>query len=200
MMVATARISDSVQTLIDSRLDTIDRMLLGRLSRQDRLAIVREAESQIHELLQASQADELTREDVLAVLARLDPPEAYLPDVTESEPVSVPRAVATRANQPVLNGAHRVGSASGILGMTAIALLLVLLPFSYLIAVAFQSDLVLLVLGGGVVLLAFVAATVGLVLGVFARKSGVWAIVGIVTSVLAPLLSLAVVAVAFLIM
>ena len=47
MMVATARISDSVQTLIDSRLDTIDRMLLGRLSRQDRLAIVREVESQI---------------------------------------------------------------------------------------------------------------------------------------------------------
>ena len=41
MTVAAVHLSGSVQTLIDSRLDTIDRMLLGRLSRQDRLAIVR---------------------------------------------------------------------------------------------------------------------------------------------------------------
>ena len=36
-------------------------------------------------------------------------------------------------------------------------------------------------------------------LGVFARKSGVWAIVGIVTSVLAPLLSFGIVGIAYLI-
>ncbi len=89
MMVATAQISESLQMLIDSRLDTIDRMLLGRLSRQDRMAIVREVESQIHELIQASEGDELTREDVLAVLARLDPPEAYLPNETDGGPVTV---------------------------------------------------------------------------------------------------------------
>ena len=93
MTVATAQISESLQTLIDSRLDTIDRMLLGRLSRQDRLAIVREVESQIHELLQERDADELTREDVLAVLARLDPPEAYIPDETEGEPVSLHQTI-----------------------------------------------------------------------------------------------------------
>ena len=68
MTVATAQISESLQTLIDSRLDTIDRMLLGQLPGQERIAIVTEVEAQIHELPQTSDADELTREDVLAVL------------------------------------------------------------------------------------------------------------------------------------
>jgi hypothetical protein len=198
MMVATVRISESLQLLIDSRLDTIDRMLLGRLSRQDRQAIVREVESQIHELIQASDADELTREDVLAVLARLDPPEAYLPDENEGEPVSVHRTIPVRAQRPVVNGDPRVGRASGILGVVAIALLL-LLPVSYFIAVAAGSNELLFVLGGGTLVLVFVAAAVGLVLGVVSRNSGVWAVVGIVTSVLAPLLSLASLTIVFLI-
>jgi hypothetical protein len=197
MIVATARISDSVQTLIDSRLDTIDRMLLGRLSRQDRLAIVREVESQIHELIQARDADELTREDVLAVLARLDPPEAYLPDETEGEPVPLHQTIVARTAQPEIKGDVKVGRASGILGLAAIVLLL-LLPANYTIAVALKSELALLVLGGGNLLVLGIAAALGLVLGVVARKSGAWAIVGIVTSVLAPVLALAIVAIAFL--
>jgi hypothetical protein len=198
MMVATARISDTVQTLIDNRLDTIDRMLLGQLSRQDRLAIVREVESQIHELIQASEADELTREDVLAVLARLDPPEAYLPDETEGGRISAQTAVPIRATQLAPKGDPQVGRLSGILGVAAIALLL-FLPIVYTIGAAGHSEMVLLGLGGGTILLVFVVASVGLVLGVFARKSGAWAIVGIVTSVLAPILAGAIVAVAFLI-
>jgi hypothetical protein len=199
MMVATARISDSVQILIDSRLDTIDRMLLGRLSRQDRLAIVREVESQIHELIQASETDELTREGVLAVLARLDPPEAYLPDETEGdgEPVSMHKTFAARTTQPELKGDLKVGRASGILGLAAIVLML-LQPVTYAIAVALHSELALMVLGGGNLLLVGVAAALGLVLGVVARKSGAWAIVGIVTSVLAPVLALAILTLAFL--
>ena len=80
MMVATTQVTESLQTLIDSRLDTIDRMLLGRLPRSERLEVVREVEGQIHELLGERGSDDLTREDVLAVLARLDPPEAYLPE------------------------------------------------------------------------------------------------------------------------
>ena len=46
------QIPESLQALIDSRLDTIDRMLLGRLPRGERLEVVREVESQIFELLQ----------------------------------------------------------------------------------------------------------------------------------------------------
>ncbi|MFO0889261.1 MAG: hypothetical protein U0790_08995 [Isosphaeraceae bacterium] len=72
-----------MQSLIDSRLDTIDRMLLGRLPRGERLEVVREVESQIFELLrERGGAGEVTRDDVIDALRRLDPPEAYLPRIT----------------------------------------------------------------------------------------------------------------------
>src|SRR5262245_2628824 len=76
----TGRLPRHLQRLIDARLDTIDRMLLGRLPRADRLAVAREVEAQVHELLGERHGHELDREDVLAVLAQLDPPEAYLPE------------------------------------------------------------------------------------------------------------------------
>lgn len=74
MTVATHRtiqLSTALQSLIDSRLDTVDRMLLSRVPRGERLAIVREVESQIDELLSERETDEVSREDVLAVLGRL---------------------------------------------------------------------------------------------------------------------------------
>jgi hypothetical protein len=196
MTVATAQISESLQVLIDSRLDTIDRMLLGRMSRQDRLAIVREVESQIHELLEECNSEELTREDVLAVLARLDPPEAYLPEETTGRPRSVGATVPTRVSQRAPNLNAKAGRASGLLGLGSIGLLL-LLPVFWFIGFALQSEALLLVLGGGTIMLLLIAAIVGLVLGIVARKSGTWAIVGIVTSALAPVLALAVIAVVF---
>src|SRR6516165_7522594 len=100
MSVGTMQLSESLQALVDARLDTIDRMLLGRTTRSDRLAIVREVESQLFELLHEQGRDELTREDVLAVLSRIDPPEAYLPD--EEDP-QTPRREARRAalNEPL---------------------------------------------------------------------------------------------------
>ena len=190
MTVAAAQISESLQTLIDSRLDTIDRMLLGRVSRQDRLAIVREVESQIHELLQERNTDELTREDVLAVLARLDPPEAYLSDESGSDSISVHSATPARTGQPRLNGDVRVGRASGALGVTAVVLP-VLLPVNYLIAVAFGSEVVLFVLIGVTLLSMFFSSVLAVALGAHARKSGPWALVGIVTGSLAFFLCLA---------
>ena len=89
--ITSVQVPELLQALIDSRLDTIDRMLLGRLPRAERLEMVREVESQIFELLQERCSDEPTREDVLAVLARLDPPEAYLPEELEREAASHPR-------------------------------------------------------------------------------------------------------------
>jgi hypothetical protein len=196
MTVATAQISESLQVLIDSRLDTIERMLLGRLSRQDRLAIVREVESQIHELLEECNTEELTREDVLAVLARLDPPEAYLPEETADRPRSVGATVPARVSQRAPNLNAKAGRASGLLGLGSIGLLL-LLPVFWVIAFALQSDVLVLVLGGGTLVLTLIAAIVGLVLGIVARKSGNWAIVGIVTSAVSPVLVLAVIAIVF---
>jgi hypothetical protein len=53
-------VSESLQTLIDCRLDTIDRMLLVRLPWSQRLEIVREVELQILEALGERNTDELT--------------------------------------------------------------------------------------------------------------------------------------------
>src|SRR5439155_10515731 len=102
------------------------------VSRKDRLAIVREVESQIHELLQERDSEELTREDVLAVLARLDPPEAYIPDETTDMPASVRAANRSAVSQPALRGDPRVGRVSGMLGVAALAFMS-LLPLGYLI-------------------------------------------------------------------
>ncbi len=100
--MTAVRLSDAVQALVDARLDTIDRMLLGRVSRADRLAIVREVEGQVHDLLAERGSDEPGRDDVLAVLARLDPPEAYLPEESDgaAPAVRIPSAprVRTRAS------------------------------------------------------------------------------------------------------
>jgi hypothetical protein len=197
MTVATAQISESLQVLIDSRLDTIDRMLLAWISRQDRLAIVREVESQIHELLTERDTGELTREDVLAMLARLDPPEAYIPDEIDGERVLVNRNVATLTGRSVARNDAKVGKASGILGLTALALML-LLPVCYVIAVALDSSMVAIVLYVGNLLATVCASVLALTLGAYARKSGPWAIVGIVTSLLSLFLSLATVIVAIL--
>src|SRR4051812_45381093 len=129
--ITQVRVPESLQALIDSRLDTIDRMLLGRLPRGERLEIVREGESQIFELLQEQAADEPTREDVLAVPGRLDPPEAYLPE--EGRPASAyeagPRPAAARrgmvAPRPAAPGpGSRLDLAGGILGIAMIPLLL----------------------------------------------------------------------------
>jgi hypothetical protein len=197
MTVVTAQISESVQTLIDSRLDTIDRMLLGRVSRQERLAIVTEVESQIHELLHASDSDELTREDALAVLARLDPPEAYIPEENDGDRVSLHSTIPARERQSGPAASYKIGRAAGVLGVSALALLL-LLPVEYLIAAALNSEVAAEILFGGTLLLMFIAGVLGLTFGIIARKSGPSALVGIVTSSLALVLSVAMVIVGIL--
>jgi hypothetical protein len=188
MTVATAQISESVQALIDSRLDTIDRMLLGRLSRPDRLAIVREVESQIHELLQERGSDELTREDVLAVLTRLDPPEAYLPDETGTVAASARVTSTSRSTVAVPRSDQRTGRASGILGLAALAVV-VIYPALFMIPLLLQSQFLAWTFCGVTLALAFPAGILGLVLGIYSHKSGASAVVGIAAGALALLLS-----------
>jgi hypothetical protein len=187
MSLATGRLSDALQTLVDSRLDTIDRMLLGRVPRQDRLAIVREVESQIFDLLPERDAGELSREDVLAVLARLDPPEAYLPEDDEEGPalssIHLP-APADVSARPWRRGDPRAARASGILGLVALVLV-ILSPLVYMLAMLFQSEILLFGLGGMVLLMVVVTGLLGLVLGVYSRVRGAWAVTGVVTSALA---------------
>jgi hypothetical protein len=126
MTLSAVELSESLQDLVDSRLDTIDRLLLRRIPRRDRLAIVREVDARVFELLRGRGTDEPTRDDVLGVLAQRDPPEANLPAQSDSETEpSVPRTVT---HSSAVHGAKkaepRAARAAGILGIAATALVL----------------------------------------------------------------------------
>ncbi len=167
-------------------------MLLGRLPRSERVEIVREVESQIFELLGERNSDELTREDVLAVLGRLDPPEAYLPDEAGSEPLPR-RGVATALpRQPLRERDPWAGRVSGILGITMFVMLLMLYPLLIVLSGEFNgSGAAVMVVWFGVALVTFVGSIIGLVFAVQARVRGGWAVAGLVTSIISLLLSLA---------
>lgn len=174
------QLAPSLQALVDARLDTIERMLMGKLPRQDRLAIVREVESQIQEQISSHRQDELSREDVLAVLASLDPPEAYLPEDGEAASEGSRRISGGRTGTG--RKAGRTGQAGGILGILCLAGAIFLPFLVWAVAMAFESEFVLL--GGAVfsIVLIFVLAILSLVLSIQAGLRKAWAITGLITS------------------
>ncbi len=170
--IAETRLSADLQALVDARLDTIDRMLLVRVDRQDRLAIVREVEGQIFELLSGRDGSSLDRDEVLAVLARLDPPEAYLPEGGATAPASPPRASSIPRAVPAVGSPRTspLSLAGGILGIASLsfALLCCLLK-----GMPNAGQFIFLCAAG----LGFVAC----ILAIKSRLRGAWAIIGLVT-------------------
>jgi len=183
--------------LIDARLDAIDRALLGRVSRAERLDVVGEVESRIDELLHARCGpSEPSREDVLAVLAQLDPPEAYLEG--DDEPAGRPRAfagprrpssVAGAATAPVFDF-RRCDWWSGVSGLLALAAVL-LIPALYLVVILTKSELILLVGGAFLILWGLGASAAAVVLAAMSRLCGRWSAVGLVLGLLCGLLTVA---------
>ena len=191
MAIVSGQLAESLQALVDARLDTIDRMLVGRVPRSDRAAIVREVESQIFELLQGRDSDDLDRDDVLAVLGRLDPPEAYLPD----EEGRVDRAVPRVPTGPAASRrTPRAAKAGGVLGIVAVVFML-LIPVSYVAAEMRGSMAVFVILGGGSALGAAAAALTALMLSAYAAFKGPWALAGAITGGLALLFTAGVIGV-----
>ncbi len=190
-MTTMVQCSESARLLVDSRLDTIDRMLLGRMSRQDRLAIVREVEIQIQELLDQRGRDEATREDVLEVLSRLDPPEAFLPEDASAEHSSTRVAAVSRTSPARAPRNGRSGQVAGWLGIAAIVVAIVGQASVYTFAVLVQSEITLLVGGSLSIMSSVILAALGIALGVHTRREGGWAITGI-TAGLMTILALAV--------
>lgn len=117
-----------------------------------------------------------------------DPPEAYLPDELESEGHGEVRTPVRQPVRAAREGHQGVARASGFLGLGGL-LALMLLILSYCLGMALQSELVFFVGGGVSVLCTFVCCVLSITLGIYARKSGVWAVVGIVTGSLALLFS-----------
>lgn len=124
MNALTAGLTPPLQQMIDERLDTIDRVLLmAGVARDERRTTVAEVESQIHEMLSQRSADP-QRADVLSVLARLDPPEAYVPEegMAGVARLSAARPLPGPAWQPQSSTMLPMGSAAaGMMGALALA-------------------------------------------------------------------------------
>ena len=193
-VLASPILSEVCQSLIDARLDTIDRMLMGHVPRSDRTAIVGEIESQIHELLAGYDPETISREDVLDVLRRLDPPEAYLTCEDDHENLIRPRqslaGTTGRTNQREItrlqgNTAGRIG---GIVGISTLIIVLFGLPMGWVIAASLESILLLYSTIFLTALLGLVGSITGLIFSIRGRKQGILPIIGIVTSVIALLI------------
>ena len=173
--------TESLQALIDTRLDTIDRILMGRLPRQDRVAIVREVEAQIHDMLGNRSLNELDTDDILTVLGRLDPPEAYLAQAS-SEPAPAPRYLpSTRTlprSQPGLANAART---SGILGMVSLLLITVTAVLAF--RGAFDNHLLGYLVYFHCLGLDLLMSTGAVVLASRTVEQSVWSVVGLLTGV-----------------
>lgn len=127
-------LSVTVRQLIDARLDSIERALMaGGMPRGDRSQIVSAIEEQIVDMLNQQGSDEPTREDVLQVLAQIDPPEAYL-DVNSlgasgmaavTESGGHHRPVPTARQELATRPAETESAAMGIVGLVLTGLLCV---------------------------------------------------------------------------
>ena len=186
MTMSRSSLAAPEQELIDARLDTIERMLMGRVPRSDRVTIVEEVESQIYELMGERDPHSMTSEDVLDILRRLDPPEAYLTnDIEESERVrpiaGIRRSKSSANHRPSLGSEGRIG---GITGICAFGLML-LAPLLWFLALSFQSEGLLLIGLGGMTLIGIVVSFVGLILSIRCCRQGALPVFGIVGSALA---------------
>ena len=80
----------SLRQMIDARLDNIERALITQsMGRGDRQQILSAIEDQILEMLCQFAGEEPTRDDVLSVLAKLDPPEAYM-EISDARTAELP--------------------------------------------------------------------------------------------------------------
>jgi hypothetical protein len=158
MMTARTDLEAPLRALVDDRLDAIERVLLrAGVSRGERRSIVEAVENQIHEMLARRTTGEPTRDDVLAVLASLDPPEQYAPEEYRQRP-----APARRPRVPQLCPLA-IGSAAGA----------VLTLFAAYLAASLEGESAVL----GAFFLALAAAGVtacGILSIVRIRRSGGW--------------------------
>ncbi len=184
-----------LQKLIDARLDTIDRMLMGRVSRTDRQAIIKEVESQIEELLAEKEKDALGSEEILDVLARLDPPEAYLVAGEREEIPRTPlyRALSSSHAKPghkQAGSSNRLALAAGIVGILSLLFALTLPLAGLFLAMALESEPVLLCSLGLAALIGITSGIFALVTGLMTISKGPWPIVGVATGTLAVIASI----------
>lgn len=203
-MATTMELAKPLQALIDARLDTIDRMLLGQIPRPDRLSILREVESQIEELLAERDAASLTRDDIIEVLRQLDPPEAFVPEEIPDPANRTPQSFSrqshyqshSRQSQVQIQSSgkpsSRAGLISGILGLSTFFSFFVLVVIAWVIALAFESEGLLMMELCAIGFVGLGTSLCAIILGILGRNQGIMPIIGMVTSALSLILCVAV--------
>ncbi|MFN0056690.1 MAG: hypothetical protein ACKV0T_31490 [Planctomycetales bacterium] len=90
--MTAAELNPELRLLIDERLEAIDRALASaQVSWPERRSIVGEVETQVFELLSRRETAP-AKEDLIALLATLDPPESYIPEELRESATSAPPA------------------------------------------------------------------------------------------------------------
>ena len=113
-MSAAKNLSNDLQAIVDNRLDAIDQNLLrAGLPRHQRRSVVEEVENQILEMLSRLEVTEYTRADVLTVLAKLDPPEAYVPEDAPGRAAAEGVAAVERVSAAARAGVQASVAAAG---------------------------------------------------------------------------------------
>lgn len=124
--MTAAELNPELRNVIDARLDAIDQALVrAQVPWSERRSIVGEVETQVFELL-ARRSALPALEDVLSVLASLDPPESYIPEELRDRPADAAAAATSPPRQPrwqlvPLRTIQRMGQ----WGLSAVALVIV---------------------------------------------------------------------------
>jgi hypothetical protein len=187
MSTNTTSCSDARQQAIDLRLDAIDRALMGLLPRHERQELVAQLETKIRDTAAAGPVDaelgESSRERAHQFADTMEPAEF-------SSAVQPSRSLSRRRFLPGRTPRSRLAVASGVLGMVALALLVVL-PIVYVMAEMTGDEMLALSLLGGHVSAATLGGLLAVALGIAAlvklnRREGRlvghgWAITGLCT-------------------
>jgi hypothetical protein len=160
--MTAAELNPEFRNLIDARLDAIEQILLKvQVSYSERRHIVGEVETQIFELL-SRRGENPTREDVVAVLDSLDPPEAYVPEELRGR-----LGEAAIEAAPAKPKGPRVSKLAVLSAVLVIAILLIGLP---LVATSRSPDTAETITFTGIYL--FLATLVGAAALVRVMRSG----------------------------
>jgi hypothetical protein len=163
-MTTSVELEAPLRALVENRLDAIERvLLLAGVARGERRGIVEEVEAQFYELLARRAAAEPTRADVLAVLAALDPPEAYAPEGYRERLAEA----ASREQGPRIPQLSLLAIGSAVGGV--FLLLLAVLAFGMEFETEWLLSIAVLVLGGAAAVTACGFVSIGRI-----RRSGGW--------------------------
>jgi hypothetical protein len=174
MNAAALEIPPVLRSLVDNRLDTIERALMqGNTPRAERRSILEDIETQILEMLSAETAGhEPTRADLLRVFTKLDPPEAFAGEQAEMPKSARASRCAAPSFAPVPPVSKPTYSTVGILACVGGLVTLMLgLPVAALTLMFGEDEFLTLMVAGFVAFSGLPSLVLGILYAIALRQS-----------------------------